>query len=306
MFELRRLSHIFKSSEQIPFDDSSRFVFMSDCHRGDGSWGDNFANNRNLYSFAISQYYKNNFTYIELGDGDELWENKKFYDIEHEHHDVFQILVKFLEERRLYMIFGNHDMAKKSGSYVKKNLYQYFDELEKETIPLFYNIKIHEGLVLSHRYANRKIFLIHGHQVDCLNNQWWRLSKLLVRFVWRPLELFGIKDPTRTAKNFWKKESVDNRLVQWVKKEKHMLIAGHTHRPVFPDAGEAPYFNDGSCVHPHSISAIEIADGKIMLVKWGFTTKGDGTLSVERKLLAGPTRLIEYFEDSQINAYTNE
>jgi len=33
--------------------------------------------------------------------------------------------------------------------------------------------------------------------------------------------------------------------------DKHqMLIAGHTHRPSFPDDGQPLYFNDDSCVSP--------------------------------------------------------
>lgn len=74
-----------------------------------------------------------------------------------------------------------------------------------------------------------------------------------------------------------------------------MLIAGHTHRPMFPEVGEPPYFNDGSCVHPHVITAIEIANGDIMLVKWNIKTKNDGTLFVDRDVLAGPRKLKDYF-----------
>jgi len=38
-----RLSEVFESSGEIPFDDSSKLVFFSDCHRGDNSWTDDFA-----------------------------------------------------------------------------------------------------------------------------------------------------------------------------------------------------------------------------------------------------------------------
>ena len=61
-----------------------------------------------------------------------------------------------------------------------------------------------------------------------------------------------------------------------------MLIAGHTHKPMFPEVGETPYFNDGSCVHPRCITAIEISDGNIILVKWSVNTKNDGTLFIDR------------------------
>ena len=70
-----------------------------------------------------------------------------------------------------------------------------------------------------------------------------------------------------------------------------MLIAGHTHRPVFPSAEEPAYYNDGSCVHPRCITCIEIAGGEIMLAKWAYFIKKDGTVSVGREMLEAPRKL---------------
>jgi len=292
---LKHVSQVFEAAEQIPFDDSSRIVLMSDCHRGDGSWADEFSRNQNLYFAALTHYYKEKFTYIEIGDGDELWENSRFTDIKQVHSDVFWLLSRFYNEDRLYLIFGNHDMVKKDNRFVKNNLYQYFDESGKRHVSLFKNIKFHEGLVLNHRGTGDKVFLVHGHQVDFLNYRLWKPARFLVRYLWRPLTIFGVNDPTRAAKNYKKKDAVEKRLTEWVIEEKHILIAGHTHRPMFPEVGEPPYFNDGSCVHPRCITAIEIADGCIVLVKWNVKTKDDGTLFIGREVLAGPRRLRDYF-----------
>jgi UDP-2,3-diacylglucosamine pyrophosphatase LpxH len=295
MNTVKRLSEVFKSAKQIPFDDSSRFVLMSDCHRGDGGRADEFSKNQNLYFTALTHYYKEKYTYIEIGDGDELWENSKFSEITESHSDVFWLLSKFFDEGRLYLIFGNHDMVKKYDKFVKSNLYEYFDEHEKKYIPLFPNIKLHEGLVLRHKVTEDKIFLVHGHQVDCFNYNLWRLARFLARYLWKPLNSLGVNDPTRPAKNYVKKEKVDKRLIEWVLREKQMLIAGHTHRPMFPEVGEPPYFNDGSSVHPRCITGIEIADGYIMLVKWNIKARGDGALFIVRDVLEGPTKLSDYF-----------
>jgi len=294
MNNLTRISKIFESAEEIPFDDSSRIILMSDVHRGDGSWADDFSRNQNLYFAALTHYYHENYTYIEIGDGDELWKNKNLPDIIHVHSHVFWLLSKFFDEGRLYFIFGNHDMVKREEKYVRNNLYQYFDEREKKYIPIFENIKLHEGLVLRHRVRDQKIFLIHGHQVSFLDYDIWRLSRFLVRYLWRPLELFGVNDPTSTAKNYDKKDAVEEKLIEWVTKENHMLISGHTHRPMFPEVGTPPYFNDGSSVHPRCITGIEIADGSITLVKWNVKTKNDGTLFIGREVLAGPRELKDY------------
>lgn len=293
---LKRISKVFESADEILIDDSSRIVLMSDVHRGDGSWADDFSKNQNLYFAALTHYYLENFTYIEIGDGDELWKNSKLSDIIYVHSNAFWLLSKFFAERRLYLIFGNHDMVKSNASYIKKNLYQYYDERQKEYIPLFENVKVHEGLVLSHRETQQKILLIHGHQVSLLDYDLWMVSRFLVKYVWRPLELFGFNDPTSTAKNYKKKDAVEKKLTEWVTREKHMLIAGHTHRPMFPEIGDPLYFNDGSGVHPRSITAIEISEGFIVLVKWHIKTKDDGTLFIGRDILAGPRKLSDYYD----------
>ncbi len=289
-----RLSQVFKSADRITFDDSSRIVIISDCHRGDASWADNFARNQNIYFQALRHYYDNNFVYMELGDGDELWENKTLREIIGFHSHVFWLLSRFFHENRLYFIYGNHDMLKGNANFVKKHLYTAFDEVEQKNIPLFPNVKVHEGLVLQHRDTNCEMLLVHGHQGDTINDRLWKLGRFLVRYFWKPLELFGVNDPTRAAKNYTKKIKIEMKLIEWVKNEKKMLVAGHTHRPVFPEIGEPPYFNDGSCVHPRCMTALEIVEGNIQLVKWSVRTKSDGTLFIDREALTEPKKLCDY------------
>ncbi len=295
MNKLEKVTRVYGKSDIIPFDDSSNFVLMSDCHRGDGSRSDNFINNRNIFYSALTQYYYRNFTYIELGDGDELWENRRLSDIIQIHKEVFSLISKFHDDKRLYLMYGNHDMEKRNYKYVNRNIQRYHAEREQEDPSIFSNVKVHEGLVLRHTESNDKILLIHGHQVDTLNSTLWRLSKFLVRYVWKPLETFGVNDPTSAAKNYKKKISIAKKLSEWVVKEKHMLIAGHNHRPSFPEIGQIPYFNDGCCIHPHAITAIEISNGTICLVKWSEKVKNDGTLYIARDILGGPNKLQDYF-----------
>ncbi len=294
MDTLKRISKVFNTAERIPFDDSSKFILMSDIHRGDGTWADNFANNQNLYFVALNHYYKENYTYIEIGDGDELWQNKKLYDIIQIHGHVFKLLSQFHNEGRFYLIYGNHDMVYKDDKFVRENLYQYYSQRQKIYLPLFENIKVHEGLVLLHKVTAQQIFLMHGHQVSFLDYDLWKFARFLVRYLWRPLEIFGVNDPTSTAKNYTKKENVEKKLIDWVRQQKTMLITGHTHRPMFPEVGEPPYFNDGSSVHPRCITGIEITHGMISLIKWCVKTKEDGTLYVGREVLAGPRCLMDY------------
>ncbi len=295
----KRLSQVFANSKVINFDENSRIVIMSDCHRGNGSWGDNFSNNQNLYFAALYHYYNNGYTYIELGDGDELWENRTINDIIGAHSDAFWLMSLLHKDYRFYMLYGNHDIIKRDPRFAHTKCQEIYCDSLNSNIPLFPDIEIMEGLILKYRNSNLQIFLTHGHQADMLNDTLWRLSRFLVRYLWRPLELIGVKDPTSAAKNNVKKNNIEKRLVEWSKKNNQFIICGHTHRPAFPKVGEALYFNDGSCVHPRCITAIEIRNGTITLVKWAIMTKPDRTLYVGREVLEGPVRLQDYTNTGQ-------
>jgi len=74
------------------------------------------------------------------------------------------------------------------------------------------------------------------------------------------------------------------------------LIAGHTHRPIFPKVGQSLYFNDGSCIHPNGITCLEIVNGTITLVKWEFKLNNDELISVKRKVLEGKEPIINFYK----------
>ena len=290
-----RLSKAYQTAKMVPFDDESKFILFSDCHRGDNSFADDFANNRNIYFHALNFYYKEGFDYCELGDGDELWENRFFESIFEAHKNVYELLRKFHLGKRLHMIWGNHDMVYKDPEYVKKNLSSYFEPIDGESKELFEGITYHEGIVLKHKGSQQEIFLTHGHQGDWWNYTFWRWSRFLVRALWKPLQVWGIADPTSPAKNYKELIKVERRIKKWILKNNLLItIVGHTHRPRFPEPGDIPFFNDGSCVHPRSITGIEIEKGKISLIKWQISTTDDGTLRVVRVLLEGPQKLTDY------------
>ena len=285
-----RLSEIFKAAPEIPFSSSSRIVLISDCHRGDGSWVDDFRHNQNIYYAAVKYYYDHGFTYIDLGDSDELWKNKKFADIAGIYSDIFSLLHKFYEEDRFYALFGNHDIVKKYPSFVRKNMQKYYSSHLAGYEPLFENIKVHEGLVLKNVNTQTKILLIHGHQGDLVSDIFWRLGRFLSRYFWRRLEFFGHKDPTSAAKNYQARKKVERKILAWIKKNNQIVIAGHTHRPSCPPEEELPYFNVGSCVHPNCITCIEIVESEILLVKWNVKTRLDRTVYIEREPISLPRK----------------
>jgi len=287
----KSLSHIFQTAPVVEFDNSDRFIIMSDIHRGSGGWADDFSKNQLIFYAALNHYYKRHYTYIELGDGDELWENKNFNHIMHTYGNIFLLMKKFFDKGRLYLLYGNHDIEKSDEKFVEKHFYSYYNRHKNTYLPLFPGIQVTEGLILQHKKTQKKIFLIHGHQVDLLNCSLWKLGRFLVRYLWAPLENIGIRNPFSIYYSDKKKTKVENRLIQWVKDHNQMLIAGHTHRTAFARPTEPPYFNDGCCVHLRFITGLEIADGAISLVKWSLKTRKDGTVYVDKDVIAGPENL---------------
>jgi predicted phosphodiesterase len=293
-----RLDRAYKNAKVVNFDDSSKFILFSDCHRGDNSFADDFANNRNIYFHALKHYYNEGFTYCELGDGDELWENLTFKSIFEAHKNVYLLLKEFHNTNRLHLLYGNHDMVYKNSNYVERNLSTYFEPISGKEETLFKNITYHEGVILRHKNTNQELFLTHGHQADWWNYTFWKWSRFMVRVLWKPLNVMGIADPTSPAKNYKELIKVERRIKKWISNNNNLItIVGHTHRPRFPEPGDIAFFNDGSCVHPRSITGLEIENGRISLIKWHIATKEDGTLLIVRVLLEGPKKLIDYQTD---------
>lgn len=281
----KRLNKSFKNAPVLPMGSGYSYVLFSDCHRGNGTHNDNFLRNEHLYLAALRHYYERGFTYIELGDGDELWENRSIEPIKEIHNDVFALLSRFYKENRLYMIYGNHDMIKKYPYFSKKKCSTYFCTTHQCTEPLFPGITFYSGIVLRDESAGKSLYLTHGHQASLMNSTLWPVNCFLVRYVWKPLEQVGILDPTSAAKNYTTKQRSETRLLSWAKQYSRTLITGHTHRPMMRTE-ESPYANTGSCVHPCCVTCIEIIGNTMALVKWYMSARQSGSLYVEREDLA--------------------
>lgn len=257
---LKRLDRAFQNPLHLPLSKDTKYVFFSDCHRGIGDDTDNFLKNANNYSAALHYYFQNGFHYIEAGDGDELWENKKMCGIQEIHDNVFQQLKLFQQCNRLSLLYGNHDMVKKYPAFS------------------FSDFTYTESILLQSSSPHIEFRILHGHQIDFLNSTLWKLSRFLVRHVWSPLEAFGIKDPTSAAKNNRKKNRLEKRYIAYARKRDCYLMTGHTHNPSLCTA-KTPYCNCGSCVHPNCITCIELTGYQISLVKWCLRTEKGGALN---------------------------
>ena len=259
----KRMERALKNGVVLPLCKCSKYVVFGDCHRGIGNMSDNFLRNQHLYFAALEHYYSEGFYYLELGDGEELWENRDAKQIRECHKNVYCKFECFQRRKKFCRIYGNHDM-----------------ELKKE---------LPESILLKNQEGGRDLCIIHGHQADFFNSVCWRLSRFLVRYCWKPLELFGVNDPTSAARNYKKVEKYEKTMVKTAEEKNIYLLAGHSHRPHLMD--DALYVNAGSCVHPWGITAVEIENMRMNLVKWFMGTKKDGILFVQREVLKEGVRI---------------
>lgn len=245
----RRLSQTLEEAATIPFDDSSKFVLFSDLHRGNGGPGDSFRPNAELFLAALSEYVKRGFSYIEVGDGDELWKGWPFEEIRQAYQKVFDLMHELDHERRLHLILGNHDLTHRTKQPDQKD-----------------GIPAREGLLLRHTPSGERIFVVHGHQADILCDPMYFFARRAARFgyrlrdwmrKWRPLKQLQVE-----------MGKLEHRIIHWIDTRSQFVICGHTHRPWFPNPGEPPYYNTGSGLVPGRITGLEIQHGQIVPIQW--------------------------------------
>jgi len=291
----------FEQIKRITSTPGMKLIVMSDMHRGDGSGADDFAQNSLIYRCALEYYLENGFTYIELGDAEELWENENFDQIYITHTPVYDLLAKFHdpdpEKTRYIKVWGNHDLYWKNH----QDIYQF----------LFPGMQIYEAVIL-----NDSILMIHGHQADPMcSGPVAAVSQFFVNHIWADLQRGGMKDPTRAATNPGLCNEVDERLHKWATNNDRgitAIVAGHTHRAVFENLSltemrlealrfesedtaqlqarhDPRYYNTGSCVHPMGITGIEITSENgpnLTLIEWCEAMEGN-RLMIKRHVLIG-------------------
>ncbi len=260
-----------------------KFIIFSDHHKGNKSPGDDFASNEKNYLAALDHYFGNQFHYINLGDSEELWKYKP-EEVISKNVSALQSEARFHAAKKYFKTFGNHDLIWKDKLEVNK----WFKDIFKLPLPVW------EGILLKTKVDDKLLtfFLTHGHQGDKMsdNNS---VSTWLVSHIWRPLQRYLQLNVNTPAKDFELRDRHNIIMYEWSSHKNNLvLITGHTHKPVFAaglysdhpnnqinenkieDSTEQTklkpsYFNSGCCCYNDGdITGIEIANGKISLVKW--------------------------------------
>jgi len=271
----------------VEFDDTSKFVWLSDSHRGDGSISDEFLKNKSIFVSALKEYHDGGYTLIEAGDNDELWE----YDARHvikANGIVFDQLRRFHASGRYYRMFGNHDFELADPHAVRAAFDEAPHPATGEMEPFLPGLVVHEAILLRHRVTGRELLTVHGHQGDFSNDQNWRMTRFTFRVFWKRMHAFGIRSPSSPVQNSFKRHKVERNYNKWIRRTGIPLICGHTHRERFPRGKDLPYFNTGSCVFPSYITGLELTDGALSLVGWRVEPDDKGYLQIRRSVLVGP------------------
>jgi predicted phosphodiesterase len=261
----------------LTISSSDKFIIFSDQHKGNGDSGDDFRISELNYISALKNYHADGYSFINLGDSEELWKYKPAAALP-KCVEAFKAEAAFQPGNKYYKVFGNHDVMWKNMTDANNLLKPYFP------LPLH----IWEAVLLKTHAGNipLNIFLTHGHQGDTMSDN-NALSTWLVAHIWAPLQRY-LKINVNTPSTDSALRNKHNRIMhQWSSHRKNvLLVTGHTHQPVFASGkySEHPanqfdkdnlqslkpsYFNTGCCCfNDGDITGIEIADGYIRLIKW--------------------------------------
>lgn len=238
----------------------SRYVIFSDLHKGDARpHVDEFMPNKTLYSHALRYYLDHDFGLILNGDIEESWKNDYATIINTYADSIYALERAFAQQgpRRHLRIWGNHDLDWQNPRHVQRHLNPVLGR----------PIQVHGAVLLGDN-----ILITHGHQGDPRSDNFGAtFSRVFVRYIWQALQRwFGLKIPVITDINVtWRPR--EQFLHQWAVKRRHLLIAGHTHRPMFAAPFKSPtlhYINSGSCLATNTLHCVEIEHGEIRLVQW--------------------------------------
>jgi UDP-2,3-diacylglucosamine pyrophosphatase LpxH len=223
---LQKLSLVFLNCQKRDFSlKREKWILLSDLHKGCGDGADDFKKCKSAYHAALGYYYAAGYTLALLGDVEELWENR-ISPVLKEYKDTLLLEQRFANANRLVRLAGNHDDKWDSLRIVNKYIRIYLNSCQ-----------ILDGLVLNITDSNKDkpkpIFLVHGHQGTFESDQIGWLSRFVVRNVWRPIQRILHWRSTTPVNDFEIAKKHEEIMYKWANENNVILIAGHTHKPVF-------------------------------------------------------------------------
>jgi hypothetical protein len=221
------LDRAFGEAGEVAVDvGSERLIVFSDHHKGARDGADDFLRCERAYDAALGYYLEAGYRLIVLGDAEELWECSPAEAVD-AHRPSLELEARFHADGRYLRFWGNHDDQWRDEGEIEEHLGELFPGLE-----------VYEALRLKLTNDDDEVglmFLVHGHQGTLESERFAWFSRLVVRYVWRPLQRKLNMSSTTPAKDFDLRQRHDRAIFTWSRAnpENPVVIAGHTHRPVF-------------------------------------------------------------------------
>ena len=205
---------------------TARLIVFSDHHKGARDGADDFQRCERAYNAALAYYLASGHRLVALGDVEELWECAPA-EVIGSYPQTLGLEAEFHKAGRYDRFFGNHDDLWGEPRQVSKRLGN-----------LFPHLSVREALklrVTSQGSTVGLLFLAHGHQGTRDSDRFSGVSRLFVRHVWRPLQRKLRMASTTPAVDWELRGAHDTAMFEWARDhgDRPVLIAGHTHRPVF-------------------------------------------------------------------------
>jgi hypothetical protein len=215
------------ATEEIPLDlETARLIVFSDQHRGVRDGADDFARCEPAYAAALGHYLEAGHRLVVLGDAEELWENRPD-GVLAAYEEVLRLEGEFHRAGRYERFWGNHDDEWRWAGQARRRLGH-----------LLPGLRVREALrlrVVSGGERLGVLFLVHGHQGTMDSDRFAWASRLFVRYVWRNLQRWANVSLSTPSRDHALRALHDTVMFTWARDHpaRPVLIAGHTHRPVF-------------------------------------------------------------------------
>jgi len=206
---------------------NDKWILFSDMHKGAKNGADDFRHCEANYVSALEHYFEAGFSLCVMGDAEELWEEFPRTVIQ-QNHASFSTESRFHHEGRYMRLWGNHDEIWEDQKIVRKLLQPLYGKRQLE---------VPEAILMRVKNGNEtlgRILLIHGHQGTQNEGTNNRFAKWILHNIWRPLQVWTGFSCNTPATDWQLRRARDVIIYNWVVAQPNLiLIAGHTHAPVF-------------------------------------------------------------------------
>jgi predicted phosphodiesterase len=214
--------------------DALELLIVSDHHRGARDGADDFRRCERAYNAALAHYLETGYELLLLGDTEELWECDP-EDVIAAYPRTYALEAEFAARGRYRRVYGNHDDEWRHARSVERHRAALGGE--RADVREAFRLELtREGEPLG------ELFLVHGHQGTDDAERWSWISRIVVRKIWRPLQRKLRIASTSPAVDWDLREMHDEAMYSWARQAptRPVVIAGHTHRPVFGVGRRAP------------------------------------------------------------------